>query len=116
MFYTVDRGYWGLLRELPMFLNGSAVKHVVDFVFSLGLFFNAALFIPQAISLYKTKNIQGNSIITFAGFNLMQLFTAWHGYLEKDYLLMFGFLFSFVTCSAVTLQLYWYRGAQKIAR
>ena len=82
-----------------------SVSDIVDFVFSLGLFFNAALFIPQAITLYKTKDAKGNSIITFAGFNVMQFFTAWHGYLVKDYLLMLGFILSFLTCGAVTLQL-----------
>ena len=82
-----------------------SVSDIVDFVFSLGLFFNAALFIPQAITLYKTKDTKGNSIITFAGFNVMQFFTAWHGYLVKDYLLMLGFILSFLTCGAVTLQL-----------
>lgn len=89
------------------------VQSIVDCIFSLGLFFNAALFIPQAVTLFKTKNTQGNSIITFAGFNLMQLFTAWHGYLAKDYLLMLGFLLSFLTCGVVTLQLIFYNSAKK---
>ena len=88
-------------------LNISVVS-VVNFIFSLGLFFNAALFIPQVITLYKTKDVKGNSIITFAGFNIMQLFTAWHGYLEEDYLLMLGFMLSFLTCGLVTLQLVLY--------
>jgi MtN3 and saliva related transmembrane protein len=95
-------------REFKMILD-ITVKHFVDFVFSLGLFFNAVLFIPHAIALFKTKNTEGNSIITFAGFNVMQLFTAWHGYLSQDYLLTLGFLLSFVTCGAVTAQLFWYR-------
>ena len=32
----------------------------------------------------------------------MQFFTALHGYLVSDYLLMGGFLLSFLTCGAVT--------------
>ena len=91
------------------------VKYFVDTVFSLGLFFNAALFIPHAIALYKSKNVQGNSIITFAGFNVMQLFTAWHGYLVQDYVLMIGFLLSFVPCAVVTFQLFWYRNTKQSA-
>lgn len=86
-----------------------SVRDFVDFVFSIGLFFNVVLFIPQAITLYKTKDVKGNSLFTFAGFNVMQLFTAWHGYFAGDYLLMTGFLLSFVTCGAVTLQLILYR-------
>ena len=90
-----------------------SIRGMVDFIFSLGLFFNAVLFIPQAIMLYKSKDVKGNSIITFAGFNIMQFFTAWHGYLVKDYLLMLGFTLSFITCGAVTLQLILYSKYEK---
>ncbi len=92
-----------------------SLKGFVDLVFSLGLFLNAVLFIPQAITLFKTKNAQGSSMITFFGFNVMQFFTLWHGYFAKDYLLMSGFLLSFLTCGAVTLQLFFYRNAEKIS-
>ena len=92
-----------------------SLKGFVDLIFSVGLFLNAALFIPQAIMLFKTKNTRGSSMITFFGFNVMQFFTMWHGYFEKDYLLMFGFLLSFLTCGAVTLQLFFYRNAEKIS-
>ncbi|WP_019217706.1 PQ-loop domain-containing transporter [Legionella tunisiensis] len=68
----------------------------VDLVFSLGLFFNAVLFIPQAIAVFRNKSAKGLSLLTFGGFNIMQLFTAIHGYLVKDYLLMSGFLLSFL--------------------
>lgn len=74
----------------------------VETVFSLGLLFNIILFIPQAIKICKKKDARELSLITFAGFNVMQFFTAWHGYLVKDYLLMTGFAFSFITCGIVT--------------
>lgn len=85
------------------------IKQGVDFVFSLGLFFNAALFIPQAITIFRHKNARGLSLLTFAGFNVMQFFTALHGYLVKDYLLMSGFLLSFLTCGIVTVFILYYR-------
>lgn len=85
----------------------SVFKGVVDLVFSLGLFFNAGLFIPQAIKIYKNKNVSGLSLITFFGFNIMQLFTALHGYLVHDYMLMIGFLLSFFTCGCVTILIFW---------
>lgn len=91
-----------------------SVVAVVDFMFSMGLFFNAILFVPQALKLFKQKNAQGLSLFTFAGFNIMQLLTAWHGYLMRDYLLMFGFFLSFVTCGMVTAQLVWYKVREKI--
>lgn len=80
----------------------------VDLVFSLGLFFNAILFVPQAVTLFRNKNAQGLSLLTFGGFNVMQFFTALHGYLVNDYLLMSGFLLSFLTCGIVTVFILYY--------
>lgn len=84
-------------------------RQFVDLIFSLGLFFNAVLFIPQAIALFRSKNSQGLSLLTFAGFNVMQFFTALHGYLVNDYILMSGFLLSFLTCGVVTFFIFYYR-------
>jgi len=74
----------------------------VNIVFSLGLFLNAALFIPQALRVYRTKNAEGISLTMFIGFHIVQIFTIWHGYLVKDYALVIGFLLSFLTCGMVT--------------
>ena len=82
-----------------------SLNDFVNYIFGLGLFFNAVLFIPQAIKIFVTRDIKGNSLFTFLGFNIMQFFTAWHGYIVKDYLLMLGFCLSFISCGAVTLQL-----------
>lgn len=75
---------------------------LVNIIFSLGLFFNAVLFIPQAMRILRTKSAEGVSLFTFIGFNIMQVFTVLHGYLEGDYVLMTGFLLSFITCGMVT--------------
>lgn len=75
---------------------------VIEVVFSLGLFFNAILFIPQALRIARSKSAEGVSLFTFIGFNLMQIFTVLHAYFAKDYVLMIGFLLSFITCGAVT--------------
>ncbi|HAU0134657.1 TPA: hypothetical protein JBF03_10805, partial [Legionella pneumophila] len=48
---------------------------IIQLGFSLSLLVNALLFIPQIITLIKTKSSQGLSLITFAGFNIIQLFT-----------------------------------------
>jgi MtN3 and saliva related transmembrane protein len=74
---------------------------VIEFIFGLALFVNALLFVPQIIQLLRTKNADGLSLITFAGFNLIQLFTVLHGYLHHDYLLMVGNLMSLLTCGIV---------------
>ena len=78
-------------------------------VFGISVFLNAVFFIPQAVNLFKQKNSQNMSLFMFLGFNIMQLFTALHGYLVKDYLLMIGFLLSFFTCGIVTFLIIFYR-------
>jgi MtN3 and saliva related transmembrane protein len=84
-------------------------RQFVDLIFSLGLFFNAVLFIPQAIAVFRSKSSQGLSLLTFGGFNVMQFFTALHGYLVKDYILMSGFLLRFLTCGVVTFLIFYNR-------
>lgn len=81
----------------------------VNSVFSLSLIFNILLFVPQAIKIYRKKQSQELSLFTFLGFNIMQFFTAWHGYLNKDYILMLGFGLSFITCGLVTYLIIVYR-------
>jgi MtN3 and saliva related transmembrane protein len=85
------------------------LKYFIEIVFSVGLFINALLFIPQIIKLYKTKDSEGLSLVTFVGFNLIQLFAVFHGYLHKDYLLMAGFLLSIITCGTVTIMIILYK-------
>lgn len=85
------------------------LKYFVEVMFGLGLFFNAGLFIPQALKIFKNKHSEGVSLTTFAGFNLMQFFTVLHAYLNKDYLLMSGFLLSFIFCGIVTYLIILYK-------
>ena len=81
----------------------------VEFVFSLGLFVNAILFIPQIFEVYRTKNSRGLSIFTFMGFNVIQLFTVLHAYIHGDVILFWGYLLSLITCGAVTILIIFYR-------
>lgn len=87
--------------------------HIIEVLFSLGLFINAGLFVPQAIKLYRTKNPQGLSLITFAGFNLIQLLAVLHGIIHKDPILILGFSLSLITCGMVTFLLICYRNKIK---
>ena len=91
-----------------MVLN-NFITQLIEVVFSISLFINAGLFIPQIIKLYKYKNPQNLSFLTFAGFNFIQFFIILHGYIMKDYLLLFGYLISFITCGCVTFQIFYYR-------
>lgn len=85
------------------------VENFIEAVFGLGLFLNAALFLPQIFSLLKYKNSRELSLLTFAGFNLIQLFTILHGIINKDFLLTVGFILSFLTCGTVTTLIIVYR-------
>jgi len=89
----------------------TSFAHFVNIIFSLSLFFNAMLFVPQALRIIRTKSAEGISLFTFIGFNIMQLFAVLHGYLEQDYILMTGFLLSFITCGVVTSLIFKYRKA-----
>ncbi len=91
-----------------MITNEWIVK-IIEMFFSISLFVNAALFIPQIIKLYKNKYSKDISLLTFAGFNLIQIFVILHAYLHKDNMLLFGFLLSFITCGCVTILTIIYR-------
>lgn len=78
------------------------MENLVTVIFSLSLLLNAALFIPQAIKIYRNKSSLGVSLLTFAGFNFIQFATVLHAYLSKDWILFWGYLLSFLTCASVT--------------
>lgn len=86
------------------------MREMVAFIFGLGMVLNAALFVPQAVHLWRTKTAQGVSVASFAGFNLLQAVGALHGYFERDYALMVGMLASLVTCGSVTVLAMRYTG------
>lgn len=88
-------------------------KMFIEIWLTVGLFANAALFVPQAWALYKAKDPKGLSLLTFGGFNLIQLPVLLHGYLEKDYILFWGYVLSFITCGAVTTLIFWYKYKNK---
>ncbi|MDR0968128.1 MAG: hypothetical protein LBL99_00645 [Holosporaceae bacterium] len=80
--------------------------YIVELIFGCGMFFNASLFIPQIIKIYKMKNFSGLSLTTFAGFNVVQFFSILHGYLHRDWLFMCGMAISFILCGTVTIGIY----------
>lgn len=85
----------------------------IEIWLSIGLFVNALLFVPQIIKLLKVKNPEGLSLLTFGGFNLIQLPILIHGYLTKDYILFWGYLLSLITCGAVTALILYYKICNK---
>lgn len=79
------------------------------FVFGLGLLGNAALFVPQAIALWRKKSDEGVSLLTFGGFCILQVIGVVHGCYEHDQALIVGLGASFLTCGTVTLLTVVYR-------
>jgi MtN3 and saliva related transmembrane protein len=84
------------------------IKYFIELFFGVGMFINALLFLPQIIKLYKTKKTKGLSLITFVGFNIIQLFSFLHGYIHNDKIFMFGMLLSFFLCGSITFLIIFY--------
>jgi len=92
------------------------MKDAVALVFGFGMVLNAALFVPQAIHLWRTKTSQGVSVFSFAGFNALQFIGALHGFFQHDRALMVGMLASLLTCGTVTLLAARYAGMERRSR
>jgi len=91
------------------------MKEIVAYVFGFGMLINAALFVPQALRIWRTRTAQGVSVLTFAGFNALQVTGVLHGYMQGDRALMTGMLASLLTCGAVTLLAAYYGRAARPA-
>jgi MtN3 and saliva related transmembrane protein len=89
------------------------MREIVTFLFGLGFVFNASLFIPQALQILKAKSAKSISLLTFAGFNFIQFNGILYGYFEKDWILMYGSLISFLSCGIVTLLATYYKYYKK---
>ena len=85
------------------------IAQFIEIVFSLAMFINAALFIPQAIRLYQEKDSRELSASTFIGFLGIQLFIMLHGIIKHDSLLTYGMLLSLITNGSVCWLIIYYR-------
>ncbi|MGO8757385.1 MAG: hypothetical protein ACLQG3_04605 [Terracidiphilus sp.] len=79
------------------------MKEIVALIFGLGLLGNAALFVPQAIAVWRKKTDEGVSLVTFGGFWILQIVGVIHGVYQHDNSLIVGLGASFLTCGSVTL-------------
>jgi MtN3 and saliva related transmembrane protein len=77
--------------------------HIIELLFGLGLFLNALFFIPQIILVFKKRSAEDLSLVTFAGFNFLQLMTMLHGIINHDMILTVGMALTLVTCGFVTI-------------
>ena len=73
------------------------IKILVNFIFSIALFINGTLFLPQAFKILKLKNAKDLSLITFIGFLATQLAAILYGLLNKITLILrLSLLFHYV--------------------
>jgi MtN3 and saliva related transmembrane protein len=77
------------------------MKEIVAAIFGLGLLVNAGLFAAQSFKIWRTKNAEGVSIVTFAGFCILQITGILHGYFQHDNYLLGGMIASFICCGSV---------------
>src|SRR5664279_1604215 len=89
------------------------MKEIVAVVFGFALMGNAALFVPQALAVWRKKSDEGISLITFGGFNILQAIGIVHGYYQGDLSLMLGMAASLLSCGTVTVLTLVYRAKRK---
>jgi MtN3 and saliva related transmembrane protein len=92
------------------------LNEIVNIIFSIALFINALLFIPQIVALWRNKHANDVSLITFAGFNIINIFTMLHGFTIHDRLLIIGYSFSVFTNTIVTGLIVWYRYISRLGK
>lgn len=85
------------------------MRNAIALLFGLGLLGNAALFVPQAIAVWRKKTDEGISLITFGGFSILQIIGIVHGFYEHDTSLTVGMAASLLTCGTVTILTLFYR-------
>ena len=84
------------------------MKQFVAVAFGLGLLCNALLFVPQVLALWRKKNSEGVSLLTFGGFSVLQAIGIAHGFYQHDRSLA-GMAASLLTCGTVTSLTLFYR-------
>ena len=65
--------------------------------------------IPQIIKILREKKTDEFSITTFAGFCITQIASILYGYIQHDWLLMWGYILALSTCGTVTVLIIVYR-------
>ena len=89
------------------------MKQIVAVIFGLGLLCNALLFVPQVLAVWRKKSDEGTSLITFGGFNVLQIIGVIHGIYQQDLAIILGMLASLLTSGSVTFLTLLYRTRRK---
>lgn len=79
------------------------LTNCIEIIFEAGLFINALLFIPQIIKLLNNRHANDVSLLTFAGFNVINVFILLHGIIMHDLWLTIGYLLTVIANTTVTV-------------
>ena len=92
------------------------MKEIISAIFGAGLIINAALFVPQAWHLWKTKRADGVSIPSFLGFCAIQGVGVLDGYYQHDSALLVGMAATLLSCGTATSLAIYYSVVSRTAR
>ncbi|MCK4608241.1 MAG: hypothetical protein KAT71_02055 [Gammaproteobacteria bacterium] len=82
---------------------------IIEVATSIALFANAFFFLPQLLMLIKAKNAKNLSLLTFMGFNIIQVFFIIHGIIQHDLILILGYILALSMCGSITYLILYYR-------
>ncbi|MCW5590299.1 MAG: hypothetical protein KIT27_11640 [Legionellales bacterium] len=85
------------------------MKTIIDILFGLGLFINALLFVPQLLRIVRVKSGHDISLLTFAGFFILNLISSIYGYYHSDWIMVIGYAVSALMCVLIVLATLIYR-------
>lgn len=91
----------------------NTLEIIAKIIFEFGMLINAALFIPQAVKIFYRRSAIGLSLITYIGYNIIQLLMILHAYIHHDTAMLIGMLLSLITCGAVTVGILDFRPTRK---
>ncbi|HLX54634.1 MAG TPA: PQ-loop domain-containing transporter [Aquella sp.] len=83
--------------------------NIIEFIVGIGVFINAILFIPQIVKLIKWKSAESISLLTFIGFDIINMLLVIHGLIRHDNILFFGYMLSVVANSFIVTLIIKYR-------
>lgn len=88
------------------------MKTIIDILFGLGLFINALLFVPQLLRIVRVKSGHDISLLTFAGFFILNLISSIYGYYHSDWIMVIGYAVSALMCVLIVLATLIYRSGE----
>lgn len=84
-------------------------NNIVIFLYSISFVYTAIAAIPQIYNLLKTKKAEELSLITFLGFNFIQIISAFHAYINHETAFLIGMILLMCAYLPITGLIVYYR-------